>query len=272
MIQMIATDLDGTLLAGKSNLPEENIRALKRAMNAGVRVVLSSGRIIEAMTALAEKIGVNSPLIVYNGAMVYDPNTDEILYGKTIPCAAAVEALQYIERSGVHVQACPGRGYFFPEENAWTAYYQDKVGPRGQAIHQPLSRWLKDDVYKLLCLGESAFLERLAGELAPKFPDISFIKSGETHLEVVRKGVDKSDGLRFLGQRLGIAPEEILAFGDEQNDLGMLDYAGEGYLMENAPAGISRSEYKIAPKNTDCGVARIVNLYLNEGRMGGENA
>lgn len=269
MIRMIATDLDGTLLAGKSNLPEKNIEALQRAMDAGVRVVLSSGRIIEAMTFLSEKIKVNAPLICYNGAMVYDPNSDEILYGKTIPCATAVEVLREVEKLGVHVQACPGRSYFFPEYNSWTDYYEDKVGPKGQPVHMPLSTWLKDDVYKLLCLGEGHLLDALARDLTPKFPDVSFIKSADTHLEVVASGVDKSDGLKFLSKALGITPEETMAFGDEHNDLGMLDYAGAGYLMENAPANIDRRNYKIAPRNTDCGVARIVNLYLNEGRMGG---
>ena len=269
MIRMIATDLDGTLLAGKSNLPEENIAALRRAMDAGVKVVLSSGRIIEAMTGLAEKVGVNAPLIVYNGAMVYDPIHDEILYGKTIPCKTAVEVLKYVEATGQHVQACPGRSYFYREANAWTDYYEDKVGPKGSAVHMPLSEWLSTDIYKLLCLGDPAVLNKLAADLSKIFPDVSFIKSAETHLEVVAKGVDKADGLRFLSEKMGIAPEEILAFGDEHNDLGMLDYAGVGYLMENAPEALHHKNYKIAPKNTDCGVARIVNLYLNEGRMGG---
>lgn len=269
MIRMIATDLDGTLLAGKSNLPEENIKALKRAMDAGVHVVLSSGRIVEAMTGLAEKVGVNAPMIVYNGAMVYDMESDEILYGKTIPCATAAAVLREIEKMGMHVQACPGRGYFYPEDNRWTDYYRDKVGPKGEAVHMPVSRWLKDDVYKLLCLSENENLFAIIRELAPKFPNVSFIKSADWHLEVVAKGVDKSDGLKFLGEKLGIMPEEIMAFGDEHNDLGMLDYAGVGYLMENAPAEIPRANYKVAPKNTDCGVARIVNLYLDEGRMGG---
>ena len=136
----------------------------------------------------------------------------------------------------------------------------------------PVSQWLKDDVYKLLCLGASPLLEGIIRDLAPRFPEVSFIKSADAHLEVVAKGVDKSDGLKFLGEKFGIAPEEIMAFGDEHNDLGMLDYAGVGYLMENAPAEIPRANYKVAPKNTDCGVARIVNLYLNEGRMGGKDA
>ena len=269
MIRMIATDLDGTLLAGKSNLPEKNIEALQRAMDAGVRVVLASGRIIEAMTGLAEKVKVNAPLICYNGAMVYDIASDEILYGKTIPCATAVEVIREVEQRGVHIQACPGRGYFYREQNKWTDYYVDKVGPKGEAVHMMLSDWLKDDVYKLLCLGEGHLLDGLVRDLAPKFPEVSFIKSANTHLEVVAGGVDKSDGLKFLGKMLGITPEETMAFGDEHNDLGMLDYAGAGYLMENAPSDLHRKGYKLARKNTECGVARMVNLYLDEGKMGG---
>ena len=66
--------------------------------------------------------------------------------------------------------------------------------------------------------------------------------------------------------------EEMIAFGDEMNDLPMLLYAGTGYAMENAVPGVRQATRLIAPKNTECGVARIINMYLDEGRMGGIQA
>ena len=97
MIRMIVTDLDGTLLAGGNNIPEKNIAALRRAMDAGVQVVLCSGRMIEATLPIAEAVEANAPMVLFNGAMVYDRENDRILSGHTIPRETAVTVLKEIE-------------------------------------------------------------------------------------------------------------------------------------------------------------------------------
>ena len=266
---MIITDLDGTLLAGKSILPEENIRALKRAMEAGVKVVIASGRMIEATLPIAEAIGVNAPLSLFNGAMAYDYQNDRILSGKPVPHDVIMPVIEALEARGTYVQAFPGRGYFMEKKNHWTDYYENKIGVIGTEIGMPLSQWLKTDVFKLLCLDEPAELDAIVREFVPRFPEITFVKSCETQLEIVAKGVDKASGLADISALTGIPAEEMMAFGDEMNDLPMLKYAGAGYAMENAVPGVLKEMRLIAPKNTDHGVARIVNMYLDEGRMGG---
>ena len=84
--------------------------------------------------------------------------------------------------------------------------------------------------------------------------------------------MDKASGMAEISRLTGIGPDEMMAFGDEMNDLPMLKYAGTGYAMENAVPGVLKEMRLIAPKNTDHGVARIVNMYLDEGRMGGNPA
>ena len=268
MIRMIVTDLDGTLLAGKSILPEENIRALRRAMDAGVKVVLASGRMLEATLPIAEAIGVNAPLSLSNGAMTYDLATGRVLRAHTIPRETGLRVLREIEARGVYVHAFPGKGYYLDTRCHWTDYYENKIGVKGTPVGRRLSEWLESDLFKLLCIGEAAQLDDLAAQLRPMFPELNFVKSGEYHLEVVCAGVDKASGLKDVGEVTGISPEEMLAFGDEMNDLPMLLYAGTGYAMENAVDGVRNALKYVAPRNTDCGVARIVDLYLNEGRMG----
>ena len=269
MIRMIACDLDGTLLSEKSSIPPRNVRALKRAMEAGVQVVLASGRMVEATLPIAEKIGVNAPMVVFNGAMVYDRASDAILGGSVIPRDTAIEVLKCIEDMGVYVQAFPGRGYFYEKRCSLTTYYENKISVVGQETGMPLSKWLETDVYKLLCIGENDVLNGMIPGLSARFPALSFFKSGERHMEIVLRGVDKGTGMAQLCGLLGIDRSEILAFGDEENDLPLLAYAGDSYLMENAPERLRRKARQIAPRNTDCGVARIVEQYLNENRMGG---
>ncbi len=269
MIKLIATDLDGTLLSVGSEIPKENTDALKRAMDAGVLVTIASGRMVEATLPIAQKIGVNAPLVVFNGAMIYDMQNDRILLGKVIPCTTAVAVLKRLEALHAYTQAFPGRGFFFERRCALTDYYENKIGVHGIELGMPLSQWLSQDVYKLLVLGEAQQLDHVADLLQPEFPELSFAKSGKTHLEIVPAGVDKAAGMRGISEVTGIPPEEMLAFGDEMNDLPMLKYCGMSYVMENAPEHMRREAEHIAPRNTDHGVARIVNQYLDEGRMGG---
>lgn len=269
MIRMIATDLDGTLLAGKSNLPEGNIIALRRAMEKGVQVVIASGRMIEATLPIARAIGVNAPLSLFNGAMAYDMENDKILSGTVVPMETALAVLKELEKRGAYVQAFPGRGYYMEKKNHWTEYYENKIGVIGTEVGMKLSDWLKTDVYKLLCLGNAPQLHTIIQELSPMFPDVTFVKSGETHLEIIAKGVDKASGMADISRITGVQPEEMIAFGDEMNDLPMLKYAGTGYAMENAVEGVKKEISLIAPNNMVCGVARIVNRYLDEGKMGG---
>ena len=268
MIRMIATDLDGTLLSIESALPEENVRALQRAMEAGVQVVLCSGRMLEATLPIAQAIGVNAPMVLFNGSMVYDCAAERTLHSRCIPRETALAVLRAIEARGAYVQAFPGRGYYFETATEHTQVYQNKISVVGSAVGKKLSDWLETDVYKLLCIGTPEETNRIARELGELFPEVSFVKSSQTYLEIVARGVDKADGLRAVSAVTGIGPEEILAFGDEQNDLPMLAYAGTGYAMENAPEEVRRQARFIAPRNSECGLAKIVNLYLNEGRMG----
>lgn len=269
MIRMIVTDLDGTLLAGKSNLPEKNIEALKRTMEAGAKVVIASGRMIESTVPIARKIGVNAPMVVMNGAMVYDLQEDRILSGVTIAKDTARKILAEIEARGCYVQAFPGRNYYMHRANEWTKYYSEKIGVTGVETGIPLSEWLQTDVYKLLCLGEKDALDELAQELAPIFPEACFVKSGETHLEIIAQGVDKATGLRYISEMTGISAGEMIAFGDEANDLPILKFAATGYAMENCADSVRSEMRSFAPKNTESGVAKIVNLYLDEGKIGG---
>lgn len=268
MIRMIVTDLDGTLLAGGNNIPEKNIAALRRAMDAGVQVVLCSGRMIEATLPIARAVEANAPMVLFNGAMLYDGENDRILSGHTIPRESAVAVLREIEAMGAYVQAFPGRGYFYEEETDWTRYYSAKISVQGQAVGKRLSDWLESDVYKLLVLGSAAELDALTERLAPRFPEICFVKSSETHLEIVADGVDKATGLRELTAISGIGPDEMLGFGDEANDLPLLRYVGHAHVMENAPENVRSQIRRMAPKNTEAGLAKIVNLYLDEGKMG----
>ena len=97
MIRLIATDLDDTLLDARSDVTERTCRALERAMDAGVMISLSSGRMTEAMVPFAERLGVNAPMILYNGALIYDHRDGRTLYANSIPAETALNVARMVE-------------------------------------------------------------------------------------------------------------------------------------------------------------------------------
>ena len=115
MIRLIATDLDDTLLDASAALTPRTRHALEAAMALGCGITLSSGRMMEAMLPFASEIGVNAPMLLYNGAMIYDHNTDETLFAPRIPFETALGIVKLVEEMGYYIQLYPGRGYYCPE-------------------------------------------------------------------------------------------------------------------------------------------------------------
>lgn len=267
-VSLIATDLDGTLLAYDSVLPEANRQALETAMLAGVRIVLCSGRMPEAMLPLTARIRPNAPMVSFNGALVCDSTTGKILSGTAIPLASVRGLLRTIESSGVCAHIFPGSGFFYHPLTEWTPPYENKIGVRGTDPGIRLSDWVHENLYKILCLGPAHDLSDLHSLLEPLYPELTFVRSAKHHLEIMAGGVSKASGLAWIASSLGIPREEILAFGDERNDLPMLLFAGRGYAMENGPEDVKRAVRYVAPKNTEMGLARIINLFSTEGLLG----
>ncbi|MBR6767610.1 MAG: HAD-IIB family hydrolase, partial [Clostridia bacterium] len=96
-----------------------------------------------------------------------------------------------------------------------------------------------------------------------------FLKSKAHYIEIVPENVDKGTSLKKLGEYLGITRDEIMAFGDGQNDVAMLEYAGSGYTMANSCKEALACTDLIAPPNTEDGVAQVIEQYLKEGKLGG---
>ncbi len=272
VIRLIATDLDDTLLDGHSALTDRTRRALTAAMAAGCGVSLSSGRMLEAMLPFARGIPVNAPMLLYNGAMIYDHNTDETLYAPRIARETALGIVELAERMGLSIQLYPGKGYFCSEIIAHTAAYARQIHVDATPVHMPMSEWLRRnpaDMQKMLIIDTPEGADRAQAALREAFPHgACFLKSKAHYLEIAPEGVDKGRSLAFLAEHLGLRPDEVMAFGDGQNDVPMLEYAGFGYAMANACPQALACTPLIAPPNTEDGVAQVIEKYLEAGELG----
>ena len=272
MIRLIATDLDDTLLDAGSALTARARAALEAAMTAGCGVAIVSGRMLEATLPFAREIGVNAPMVIYNGAMVYDHRSGETLYARRIPFETALGMLRMIEAMGLYVQLYPGMGYFCDTPLPQTEVYAKQIRVPVTPVHMPLSRWLEEhpcDPQKLLLIDTPEGATAAQAALTKAFPSgVCCMKSKPHYLEIMPEGVNKGHALAALAEGLGVAPGEVMAFGDGENDVPMLTFAGAGFAMANGCEPARTRARHIAPPNTEDGVAQVVEQYLRQGLIG----
>ena len=268
LIRLIATDMDDTLLDADGKLSPRTLWAVKSVVASGALFSLSSGRMPEALVPMAEELGVNAPLISYNGALIYDFKNRCALYQHAIPLDTAREVLKSLESFGVYAQGYSKDGIFCREKCEYTRQYEKSIRVLANEVHRPLSEWVDEDMIKLLGIDKPERLDALIPQLQAQFPNVLFMKSRSHYLEIVAKGVDKGDAIRRLAELTGVKIEETLAFGDGQNDLPLIQTAGIGYAMENAVEPLKRVADRIAPKNTQDGVAQVLERMLESGEIG----
>ena len=268
MYRLMAFDMDDTLLAPGGIITERTMAALRRAMAAGVYVVLASGRMLEAMLPTAQHIGVNGPMVLYNGGMVYDTVNNRTVSRTVVPLETARAILRMAEEKGVYAQAYPGEGYFAHEYTRYTDMYEKHIKVKCNITGAPLSEWITTGQVKMLFIGEKEQSAERIAMFSEAFPDVSFMNSKPHYIEVVAKTTDKAVALDAAVRDLGLTPEECIAFGDGQNDVSMLNYVGAGYCMQNASEGVKAKCRLFAPSNAEDGCAQVIERLLDEGRLG----
>ena len=272
MIRLIATDLDDTLLNEKSDINPRVMDALRAAMDAGCGIVLCSGRMLEAMVPLAERIGVNAPMLLYNGALAWDHRTDETIFADRIPYETALGIAELCEGMGYYIQAYPGKNYYCNRVTEYTRRYAANIHVDAVPVGMPVSEWMKQNpsgMQKLLLIDTPEGATRAQEALRRAFPHgASFLKSKPYFLEIAPEGVDKGKSLLRLASHLGLERDEVMAFGDGQNDVPMIVAAGTGVSMQNGcPEALAAADL-IAPSNVEDGVAVVIERYLKEGKIG----
>ena len=272
MIRLIATDLDDTLLNEHSDINPRVMDALHAAMDAGCGVSLSSGRMLEAMLPLANRIGVNAPMLLFNGAMAYDHRTGETIFAERLPYETALGIVKMCEAMGCYVQAYPGKNYYCQKVVAYTRRYAANIHVNAVPVGVPLSEWMRanpSDMQKLLLIDTPEGATRAQAALKEAFPrGASFLKSKPYFVEIAPEGVDKGKSLLRLAEHLGLSRDEVMAFGDGQNDVAMIAAAGTGVSMENGCPEARAAADIIAPSNREDGVAFVIEEYLEKGLIG----
>ena len=239
------------------------MRAIAATRSAGVHVIVVTGRMFRAVRPYLEQIGMDDPVICYQGAVVADPVTGEFLRHVPIPRALALEVIDAVTAAGFHLNCYVDDLLYVaevtPEARAYADFQGLEIHPVG-----PLDKWLQADPTKLVAVGDPHALDELAADLRARFGGRLFVSKSLPHfLEFAHPDVSKGSGLQFVADRLGFTSAQTVACGDGENDRELLDWAGFAVAVANAHPDILARADLVIPSVEDEGVALFLETYLD---------
>ncbi len=262
MIRCIAIDLDDTLLQDDLSISVADENAVRRAIEHGVKIVLASGRMLESMQPYIRKLGIDLPVIAYNGAVIQEPLSGKTLYCHPVPQELAARVIPIFQAANIHLNLYLHGRLYIRDKTKWSEQYAASAGvtphPAGDLL-----KILTDSPPKLLGIAEPDEINRMHQYLQQEFAAVlDFTKSKPNYLEILAAGVSKGRALEFLARKWGYEPNQIMAIGDAPNDLSMISWAGMGVAIGNAIDAVKQQADLIVSDNNHHGVAEAIDQVL----------
>ena len=272
--QLLALDLDGTILANDLVILPEVAAAVGAAQARGIHVTLATGRMYGSTLPYAERLGIRDPLICYQGGMIRDPLTHEIYAHTTMPGELAAEAIELLEQVGIFVIAYVDERMCVAQRTPELENYL-RWHPEGiEVVIAPdlAAHMVSNPPTKLLFTAPAEVVEREMLRLAAHFGDrLAVMRSHAIFGELTAPGISKGSALKTLAARLGIPREQVVAIGDHENDLPMIAWAGLGLAMGNAIPAVRAAADAVIPPVEEAGVAWAIERYLLAGQRPATN-
>lgn len=265
--KLLALDLDGTLIGESPEISERSARAVQAAARLGVKVTLATGRMYRAAKPYADQLGIVTPLICYQGAQIRDPVSEEVISETGIDREIALEVLRYARENGYHVNAFAGDELYMAELTPEGKFYLDraKVEPN---IVGDLTEWLDRDVLKLVLVTDEPTTLKIIAELSERFGERLYVtRSYPTFAETINPYVSKGKALKYLAKRLDIPLDNVMAIGDDLNDIDMVAAAGLGVAMRNSPREVISNAQFVTGTVEEDGVAAAIERFILDERV-----
>jgi Cof subfamily protein (haloacid dehalogenase superfamily) len=228
-------------------------------------VIVVTGRMFRSVRPFALEAGADGPVVCYQGAMVADARTGEVLSHLPIPLDLARGAIDWLEAAGFEVNCYVDDALYVDEVTPGARFYSEYQGtpvpinPVGDLL-----TWLDRPPTKLVMVAEPARLDELEPALRTGLAEgLRVVRSLPFFLEVARAGVTKATGLDVCARLLGFASARSIAFGDEQNDVELMTWAGYAVAVANAHPRVLELADLVCPSVEEEGVAQVVEAFLD---------
>jgi Cof subfamily protein (haloacid dehalogenase superfamily) len=263
-IKAVVVDLDGTLLNSSHELTPRTEAALRRAIDAGIIVMLATGKTRNAGLPFIERLGLQTPGIFLQGLAVYAGDGTP-LRQQYLNDQLARQVITFAEDRGFHVVAYHGTNIYMktaqPEVQKWVTNYHEPEPEIAGPLQNLLNRF---SLNKLMIVGEPRAVTALRWQLNLQIDGAGrIVQAGIPQmLEVLPAGASKGAALRWLLKDMKIAPETLVAIGDAENDIEMLRLAGIGVAMGNAAQAVKDAADAVVASNDEDGVAEAIERFV----------
>ena len=267
-IRLLALDLDGTLVGDDGILGPETRRTVREALRRGVEVVLVSGRMPSSLRGYAEALGLRGPVVGHHGALIRllpapgEPGPGRLLKHRPLPAATARRLVAWARGRGFDVHANHLERLILPAGHPRAEDYSAFLGAKAILVPD-LEAALSHPVSKLLAVGDREEVQKALAEATATFAgQATATISHPGFLEFVALGVSKGAAVRWLARRLGIPLSQVLAAGDQLNDLSMLQVVGHPAAVVTAPPEVQlAARYLVAPASEE-GIAALLEAVV----------
>ncbi len=262
LIRLVAIDLDETLLLPDRTISPRAKRAIQAVREQGSEVVLATGRMFCAAEPYARELDLTGPLIAYQGSLVKSVGDRSVWRHLHLAADQLNQLLQWLEEEPVHINLYVDDELWVERMNATAERYAKYSRVAVKEVGR-LSDLSLEAATKVVAIGEPAVLSRLLPQAKERLGDHMAVNRSYPHfLEFGHRQATKAQALAWLGEKLGIEPAAMLAIGDGENDLDMIEFAGIGVAMGNAPPAIQVAADFVTASNTEDGVALALEKYF----------
>lgn len=257
-------DIDGTLVRKDHTISQEVIDAVRRLEKEGVAPVIATGRSYEALLPIKEKLGIHSPVICYNGAMIVDGKDGKVMKHHVLPDREAREIVRIARELDYHILGYREGELLYEGEREESRAYYDRIHIYGRIVNFDTLESL--NMTKFIIIAAHEKIEAVKGRILEKYGHaVNAFFSDATFLEIVPKGIDKGGAVSEVMSLLGGTVDEAMAMGDGFNDLPMLEAAHWGVVMDNALPELKKlfPPERIAPHCDEDGVATYLARFFS---------
>jgi Cof subfamily protein (haloacid dehalogenase superfamily) len=263
--RFLACDLDGTLMGDDTTIRPSVHRALAAAQARGIHVTLATGRSFPATLPFARQLNISLPLICYQGGLIKHPLTGERIYQATMERSLLREVIDLAHVRDWHLVVYINDTIYVQDLHKPRSFYFDLLGTELRHAHDLRQTVIEhdQDPAKFIIVADKAEADHIQAELSAHFhQQMAVVRSHDLFVEGNPLGVNKGDALRRLSNLLGVPQAQVMAIGDQGNDVKMITWAGLGVAMGSGSDAAKAAADWIAPPLLDDGAAVAIQRFL----------
>ncbi|MCS7201932.1 MAG: Cof-type HAD-IIB family hydrolase [Dictyoglomus sp.] len=245
--KLIISDFDGSLVGKDLRISQENLEALKELRENGLDITLATGRRLQSVKPFMDKLGIKLPVILYNGAGIYDPVNNIWLYRKFLDPNIFKDILEFLRSLNLKILL--------------GVYWKDELWELEE--FESVDNIMRNDLVKFFIEAQREVLEELKELLEIYYKEkAEIVFSGEAYLEILPKGCSKGNAMLWLVNFLNISPKEVIAIGDYDNDIDLLEKAGLGIALPDSSFKIKEIADYIALSGPELILEEILKKFI----------